>query len=247
MFNIDFLNELRLAELELISPRFTSGSRILEFGAGTGAQALRLESLGLDVTALDISTSGYSHARVFPILEYNGVDIPLPDSSIDVIYSSNVLEHVEDLEKIFSEFKRILRSDGHCIHVMPSVAWRIWTLLTGYIVAFHILFMMIKELIKPGVGSRFLCFRKNLKKFAGAFLPIGHGTSWEGISEIWTFSVPAWRSNFKKYGFNVIEAIPLGLFHTGHMMLGSKLKVSHRKRISSWLGSAATVYVVKVA
>ena len=40
---------------------------------------------GFDVVAIDIATSDYVSTRVFPIIEYDGKSIPLPDSSVDVL------------------------------------------------------------------------------------------------------------------------------------------------------------------
>jgi ubiquinone/menaquinone biosynthesis C-methylase UbiE len=40
----------------------------------------------------------------------------LPDSSVDIIISISLLEHVYDLEKAFKEMKRVLKKDGHMFH-----------------------------------------------------------------------------------------------------------------------------------
>jgi 2-polyprenyl-3-methyl-5-hydroxy-6-metoxy-1,4-benzoquinol methylase len=72
----------------------TFRSARLEFGAGTGKQALELQRRGFRVTAIEMLTSNYAEHRVFPILDYDGATIPLADASVDVVYSSNVLEHI---------------------------------------------------------------------------------------------------------------------------------------------------------
>lgn len=41
---------------------------------------------------------------------------PLPDASVDVIYSCAVLEHVHDLERAFSEMARVLKPGGIMYH-----------------------------------------------------------------------------------------------------------------------------------
>ena len=43
----------------------------------------------------------------------------IPDDSVDLIYSSHFLEHVNNLEFIFKEFYRILRPGGCVISVVP--------------------------------------------------------------------------------------------------------------------------------
>ena len=40
----------------------------------------------------------------------------MPDSSVDIIISTSLLEHVYDLEKAFNEMKRVLKKDGQMFH-----------------------------------------------------------------------------------------------------------------------------------
>ena len=54
----------------------------------------------------------------FKLMKGNGEGIPLPNNSIDVIYSFIVLAHVEKISvfiKIINEFYRVLNKDGICI------------------------------------------------------------------------------------------------------------------------------------
>lgn len=54
------------------------------------------------------------------LIEYVAIDqtskYPLPDNSIDIIYSCAVLEHVHDLDLCFSEMARVLKNDGILYH-----------------------------------------------------------------------------------------------------------------------------------
>lgn len=227
MFNIEFLNRLRSVELDALVGSMPAGGRVLEFGAGTGEQARILAGKGFDVVAIDLASSGYSSDRHFPVIDYDGRSIPLPDKSVDVIFSSNVLEHVEDLAATFTEFRRVLRPDGVGIHVMPTPAWRFWTFVSGV------------------PTSLVALARLKLKTAVGALLPIGHGTSKEGISELWTFSPRRWRAIFEKHGLKVIEDRPLGLFYTGHFLLGGRLSFEQRRWLAGSLGSATHIYIVR--
>lgn len=247
MFNVDFLNLLRLTELDLLTPDLRPGTRILEFGAGTGAQAKALTDRGYDVVAVDLATSGYAQSRVYPIIDYDGRRIPLPDASIDVVFSSNVLQSVVDLPALSAEFRRILKPTGYCLHVMPSSAWRAWTTVAGWPTAIIGTAKLANDLISPPAGvSRAKVTLKNLKTVAGAALPIGH-TSPDAISELWSFSARCWKRRFVKHGFEVLKSRSLGIFHTGHMLLGPKLQIQHRLKVSRVLGSAANVFIVRPA
>ena len=97
VLSLDHLDAIRLAEIDKIVPFLPPGARVLDLGAGTGKQALELQRRGFDVTAIEIADSNYATQRVFPITDYDGRTIPLADASVDVVFSSNVLEHVADL------------------------------------------------------------------------------------------------------------------------------------------------------
>ncbi len=132
MFQIEYLNRLRAAEIAKVAAHIPARARVLEIGAGTGQQALELKRLGFDVAAIELKESAYSGARVFPITDYDGAHIPFPDASFDVVFSSNALEHVRDLAGMHAEIKRVLKPDGLCVHVLPTHAWRFWSSLTAY-------------------------------------------------------------------------------------------------------------------
>jgi SAM-dependent methyltransferase len=246
MFSVDFLDDLRRVELQIALEDLDPGAKVLEFGAGTGVQARTLASLGHEVVAIDLPTSGYSQSRVYPVLDYDGENIPLPDASVDVIFSSNVLEHVENFPKIAREFHRVTRPGGYGIHIMPSVAWRAWTFASGVPNAAVAAAVGTAHLVRPPAGvPRSTALKQDLKTIAGSILPIGHGTSSEGLSELWTFSASAWRRRFRTHGFQVVRHRPIGLFHTGHMLFGRGLSVAKRRQLARFIGSAANLFVVR--
>lgn len=53
------------------------------------------------------------------LLIKNGYELELGDNSIDSIISTQVLEHVEDIDLVLSEFKRVLKPGGKAIITMP--------------------------------------------------------------------------------------------------------------------------------
>jgi ubiquinone/menaquinone biosynthesis C-methylase UbiE len=94
----------------------------LEIGAGTGYFGLNMLQLGLieRATATDISQGmldaladsarglGLSVDRVRTEAER----LPFPDESFDLVFGHAVLHHIPDLERAFSEFRRVLRPGG---------------------------------------------------------------------------------------------------------------------------------------
>ena len=109
---------------------------LLEIGAGTGWQARALSEAGYKVEAIDLppesGISGHVRNRHWPIRDYDGVHIPFPDDSFDIIYSSNVLEHVTELDALTEEMKRVLRPGGIALHLLPNPQWRLLSLATYY-------------------------------------------------------------------------------------------------------------------
>jgi 2-polyprenyl-3-methyl-5-hydroxy-6-metoxy-1,4-benzoquinol methylase len=165
MFCLTHLKALRTAELDKVVAFFPRGARILEIGAGTGDQAAQLVARGFAVEALEVSNSNYTDARIFPITNYDGSSIPFPDNYFDVVYSSNVLEHVADLSTLHAEVKRVLSPNGYAVHVLPTHVWRIWTILTSVVSGFEAAIKLGRKLAPPLVpGSN------SWRQFFGAWV-----------------------------------------------------------------------------
>jgi len=250
LFNIEFLHVIREFEYLKIIERLPLGLKVLEIGGGTGYQARRLTDDGYTVISIDIQNSNYADQLVFPVKPYDGRNIPFPDGSFDVVFSSNVLEHVLDLPYLQAEMKRVLKPGGYCVHLMPTGAWRLWTNVAHYT-------ELVQRLI--GLTPRLVPRRFSKHAFADAFsvlrLMAGtakhyaivprHGEAGNALSEIMTFSSHHWKVHFKKQLFTIDEATPVGLFYTGHMILGHLLSMDTRQKLAKWLGSACVIYVVR--
>lgn len=124
--SLDYLKMLREYELELLLKMLPPRGRLLEIGAGTGWQASILESKGYDVSAIDIPESNYAENCVREVIQYDGRHLPFEDGSFDIVFSSNVLEHIPHVREFQTEIHRVLKADGCVIHILPSSNWRIW-------------------------------------------------------------------------------------------------------------------------
>lgn len=237
MFSVAHLNALRRAEIDAVAQLIPDGSRILEIGAGTGLQARRLTELGHEVDAIDLATSTYSGDQVFPVREYDGVAIPWPASSFDVVYSSNLLEHVRDLTGMHAEIRRVLRADGMAVHVLPTHVWRAWTTASAVPDA---LVQVVGGVPKLLGGAR-----QAARGIVGTLLPRRHGERGNILSETWLYHPSWWRNNFEEHGYQVEIEMPVGYFYTGNMLFGSRLSMNHRRWLGSRLGSACHAYVTR--
>jgi SAM-dependent methyltransferase len=239
MFSIPFLNALRCVELLAVLDMFPKGGRVLEIGAGTGQQAAHLKSVGFAVAAIDLPNSDYSGHRVFPVLDYSGTTIPFDDSSYDVIYTSNVLEHIPDLSATHREIRRVLRPQGVCIHVVPTHTWRFWTSVAAIPALFQHALAAMRAPTRTNVY-------KVIQQCGIMLLQPRHGEQGHALTELWTFHPRYWRAHFEKNGFVIQLHQPVGIFYTGEMILGARLGMQHRAALSRWLGSACHVFKLKV-
>jgi 2-polyprenyl-6-hydroxyphenyl methylase / 3-demethylubiquinone-9 3-methyltransferase len=100
-----------------IDPR---GKATLDIGSGGGLLAEEFARLGCAVTGIDLSRESVEAARAHA--EAEGLDIaytvgageqlPFGDASFDIAYCCDVLEHVDDLDRVIAETARVLKPGG---------------------------------------------------------------------------------------------------------------------------------------
>jgi len=160
--------------------------RLLDFGCGTGAMTRFFVDRGYRVEGLDISPSIIEQNRkMSPGIKFHLVEpeerSEIADGSFDVVFSSEVVEHVYDVMAVFEEFRRILRPGGLLILTTPYHA-RIKNVVTA-LVAFE------KHFDPTWQHIRFWT-RKSLTDVASR-----HGLTpirWQGIGRFW----PLYKSFF---------------------------------------------------
>jgi len=240
--------KIRKYELDLASSYFPVGADILEIGAGTGWQAKLLVERGFSVEAIDIEGSSDVENSVFPVRYYDGIYFPYKDSSFDVVFSSNVLEHIPHVEVLQSEIRRVLRPGGTVVHVLPTGSWRLWSNFTHYINVCKIAFFILFPRRRTDLVARQL---KNSRKYNYAQLfslmaiPRKHGViSSNTVSEIYYFSRFYWLRLFRKTGWDVVY-FPNRLFYTSSSIFDTLLGIKVRRFLSYLLGSACLLYVMK--
>lgn len=106
----------------LIRDRFRPGMRVVDLGCGRGGA---LEQLGESVSralGLDPDVASLKEHRMpeLPRAAAAAEALPLPDASIDLVFSSWVLEHLPDPTRAFREVARILVTGGAFIFVTPG-------------------------------------------------------------------------------------------------------------------------------
>lgn len=223
------------------------GARVLEVGGGNGFQAAWLRSWGYDVVSVDVEPGRWIQ-RYAPVLLYDGVHLPFATGSFDAVFSSNVLEHVSRLPELLDEFKRVLKTKGVALHVLPTPVWRFWTLLTHYpYLLKRLLVGRNRELgiSEPSAGE-VLRRRSVGELIRRAVIPSPHGVSNTSIEELFAFRRGAWAQRFERSGWRVEDALPTGLFYTGNL-LAPGLPLGARRALARTLGSSCRAFVLRTA
>ena len=87
----------------------------LEIGCREGYQTLFLETKGYQVTSIDIE-------KKMPdcVVMNANIKLKFADNNFDLIWCSEVLEHLKNPEFSINEFKRVLKPDGKMIFTTPN-------------------------------------------------------------------------------------------------------------------------------
>lgn len=106
--------------------------RVLDVGCGTGRSSSELSSAGHEVVGVDISPIAIDQYRaqgfegyVCDILK----GLPLENESFDAIFTSEVIEHIDDTERFLGEIGRILKPGGQMVLSTPNSSFWVYRLL----------------------------------------------------------------------------------------------------------------------
>ncbi len=256
--NLNYLESIRLLELECVlaeMEKIKLGEHIiLEIGAGTGWQSKKLAEKGYSVESIDIDSSGYLKNRVWPITNYDGKHIPFPDNYFDVIFSSNVLEHIYHVVSFQGEMQRVLKPGGTAIHVVPSGSWRFWTSLAHYPFVVKTIKKIITKKLVPSKNGSISDEEKIVKKInqlskfeliRKVAFPSRHGEIGNEITELYYFSRYRWFKMFTTTDWKIEKMFTNRLFYTGYTTFGYVLSLKLRRYLSYILGSSCHVFVLR--
>lgn len=95
------------------SLRLAPGARVLDVACGTGDLCRELRARGARPIGLDLSWGMLTHARTTaPLLQGDGLTLPLPDGCLDAAVSGFALRNVANLGGLFAELARVVRPGG---------------------------------------------------------------------------------------------------------------------------------------
>lgn len=92
------------------------GRTALDVGCREGTQTRWLQARGYAVTSIDVEDAGCPGMRV---VDCNR-PLPFPDDSFDLVWCSEVLEHLVDPEFSLNELRRVTRPGGDLVLTTPN-------------------------------------------------------------------------------------------------------------------------------
>ena len=101
------------------------GDRALDLGCGAGDFTAALARAGADTVGADVAEAALVRARSrhpgveFRLVPFDG-PLPFEDGSFDLVWASEVIEHVADTARWLSEVRRVLAPGGRLLLTTPS-------------------------------------------------------------------------------------------------------------------------------
>ncbi len=237
----------------------------LELGAGDGFQSGLLRRWARRVVATDYDASGLPAAApegiVFQACDAERAGESFPAGSFDLVFSSNLLEHLPDPVRALEGTRSILRDDGVAVHVLPSPLWKIAHL------ALHVpnrAVLALERLAEPGGAARAvarLSGRTETRRLAEGERPLGnnpktdrrgapllvrllvprpHAVSRGNLQELIAFRRSRWRRDLERAGFEVVAE------GKGPLASGYGFGFDRTRRLLEALGLSSERYFVGV-
>ena len=102
-----------------------AGDRVLDLGCGDGSFTAELAPAVTSVVGAEVAEAAVRRARArHPSLEFQLVpldgELPFADGSLDLVWSTEVIEHVADTARWLSEVRRVLAPGGRLLLTTPS-------------------------------------------------------------------------------------------------------------------------------
>ena len=203
--------KIRDVEWDAVKPFIKSG-KFLDVGCGAGYAMQRAqEDTGSEAFGIDPDPMGHGVGRQgsnFKVKAENiqkafAEAIPFNDGMFDTVYSSHVLEHVNDEIKSLQEMSRVLKNNGVLIIGMPTASMAAINWVTNAIFTTHHRF--VNFFFSPFINT-------TKTSFSELFIPKSH--SKEGstlLFDLKSYKVKRWEQVVSQV-FNVQKIILPALY-----------------------------------
>jgi 2-polyprenyl-3-methyl-5-hydroxy-6-metoxy-1,4-benzoquinol methylase len=101
------------------------GARVLDLACGEGYGSAVLAARGARVVGLDLDAAFLSEAarkyRAASFVAGSALQLPFADASFDAIGALQMIEHLEQTDRLLSECARVLKPDGFAYFTTPNI------------------------------------------------------------------------------------------------------------------------------
>jgi SAM-dependent methyltransferase len=254
-----YLHSLRAREFDRIFGRlpakaFTS---VLELGAGDGFQARLLSRYAVRVVSTDYYRPPVADGEgvVYRACDAERLTEEFEAGEFDLIYSSNMLEHVPQPQVVLRGIAQILANDGITIHVMPNRLWKLSHLALHWpnlILSVAERAMTRTRIGKLGSEGRVLSpetrhsnnpkLDRHRRARLRRWMLDPHGVSRTNLTEFVAFGRGRWRDEFERAGFEVVAVLK------GPLASGYGFGLDRLRALGETIGLASEfVYVARKA
>jgi|BioPla2DNA2_1021312.scaffolds.fasta_scaffold80305_1 ubiquinone/menaquinone biosynthesis C-methylase UbiE len=137
-----WISFVRRREAEIVFGNILGGRRFqrgLELGAGNGEQSMVIKNYCDKLVSTDLNPKSYEWTGQ-TLLQRECINVTYdicnaedltryPDHSFDLVYSSNMLEHLHNPSRCLAECRRVLMADGLMVHLMPTRYWKLFRMV----------------------------------------------------------------------------------------------------------------------
>lgn len=107
--------------LDYADPLITPATTLLDAGCGEGGLTSKYQSIAQQVLGVDRYLQPIQNTvELRAIADADLSALPFAASSVDVVMSSWVLEHLRQPDVVFAEIARVLRPGGHFLFITPN-------------------------------------------------------------------------------------------------------------------------------
>jgi len=196
----------------------------LEIGAGDGFQSELLKNYSdkLYCTDLDEKRLTWANKEInYAVCDAEIIDEYFPEGYFDLVFSSNLFEHLPNPGNALNGIYNILKDGGISIHVIPNPFSAIIRILLWY----PAILLRVLNKFQRRQESKMLNGRRSNRNTANhrsnniksqrsyrsnwrrLLFPRPHGVSENVLSEIWAWKRSKWRKEIENNGFEILNIL----------------------------------------
>ncbi|QOG12162.1 class I SAM-dependent methyltransferase [Arcobacter sp. FWKO B] len=120
-WNSAFLNWYYLKKFMIISSEKFIKGICLDVGSGNSPYKKYLKNITMYISVDKNDTSATTYKNNTNMINADAKSLPFENNYADTILLNQVLEHIDDYEKVLTEIKRVLKYNGKCVISVPFI------------------------------------------------------------------------------------------------------------------------------